>query len=253
MRRDYLSKLTRAARWYLPPAEAAEVLEDYREIVAGRSEEELRREVGAPRETARQLAQPKAYRRWLAVFAALSACVAVPMVMALDDVYWSPLIRPGCTLAFFLGTGLSFVWFRENGMREDRLPRGIAVLLAAILLGMAWVLFWAGLVLTESWTLLDTIAERVIRPCSLHQALAIEILAMGAASILGLVNARSGDYRWRAVYVLGLSGTILTISFYLLLSSMNFDGFTPGWWMPYVIRYAIVTLTGLLGTGVSLC
>lgn len=206
-----------------------------------------------PRETARQLAQPKAYRRWLAVFAALSACVAVPMVMALDDVYWSPLIRPVCTLAFCLGTGLSFLWFRKNGVWEDRLPRGIAVLLAAILLGMAWVLFWAGLVLTESWTLLNTIAERVIRPCSLHQALAIEILAMGAASILGLVNARLGDYRWRAVYVLGLSGTILTISFYLLLGSMNFDGFSPGWWMPYVIRYAIVTLTGLLGTGVSLC
>ena len=48
MRRDYLSRLSRAARWYLPPAEAAEVLEDYREIVAGRSEEELRRGLDAP-------------------------------------------------------------------------------------------------------------------------------------------------------------------------------------------------------------
>ena len=46
---DYLSRLSRAARWYLPPAEAAEVLEDYREIVAGRSEEELRRDLGTPR------------------------------------------------------------------------------------------------------------------------------------------------------------------------------------------------------------
>lgn len=77
MRRDYLSRLTRAVRWYLPPAEAAEVLEDYREIVAGRSEEELRREVGVPRETARRLAQPKAYRRWLMVFAFLTAPVVV--------------------------------------------------------------------------------------------------------------------------------------------------------------------------------
>ncbi len=48
MRWDYLSRLSLAARWYLPPAEAAEVLEDYREIVEGRSEEELRREVGGP-------------------------------------------------------------------------------------------------------------------------------------------------------------------------------------------------------------
>ena len=43
MRWDYLSRLSLAARWYLPPAEAAEGLEDYREIVEGRSEEELRR------------------------------------------------------------------------------------------------------------------------------------------------------------------------------------------------------------------
>ena len=75
MRRDYLSKLTRALRWYLPPAEAAEVLEDYREIVEGRSEEELRREVGAPWETARRLAQPKAHRRWLAAFGTLTVCL----------------------------------------------------------------------------------------------------------------------------------------------------------------------------------
>ena len=70
MRRDYLSRLSRAARWYLPPAEAAEVLEDYREIVAGRSEEELRRDLGTPRAAMRQLAQPKAYRRWLAALGA---------------------------------------------------------------------------------------------------------------------------------------------------------------------------------------
>ena len=58
MRRDYLSRLSRAARWYLPPAEAAEVLEDYREIVAGRSEEELRRDLGTPRAAMRQPAAP---------------------------------------------------------------------------------------------------------------------------------------------------------------------------------------------------
>ena len=30
---DYFSRLSWAAKWYLPPAEAAEVLEDYRAIV----------------------------------------------------------------------------------------------------------------------------------------------------------------------------------------------------------------------------
>lgn len=253
MRWDYLSRLSLAARWYLPPAEAAEVLEDYREIVEGRSEEELRRDLGTPRAAMKQLAQPKAYRRWLAVFAVLAACVLVPMVMAHNDVYWSPLIRPACALAFCLGTGLSLLWFRRNGRRKDRMPKGIGVLLALILLGMAWVWLWAGLVLTESWTLLNTIAAYVIEPRTISWYLALEILAMGAVSLFGLVKARLGDCRWRAVYVLGLGGTILTISFYLLLTSMNFDGFTPGWQTPYMIRYMVITLTGLLVTGVSLC
>ena len=65
---DYFSRLSRAARWYLPPSEAAEVLEDYREIVKGRSGEELRRDLGTPGAAVKQLVQPKAYRRWLAVF-----------------------------------------------------------------------------------------------------------------------------------------------------------------------------------------
>ena len=93
MRRDYFSRLSRAARWYLPPAEAAEVLEDYREIVAGRSEEELRRDLGTPRAAMRQLAQPKAYRRWLMVFGVLAACLALPMAMARNEIYWSPVIN----------------------------------------------------------------------------------------------------------------------------------------------------------------
>ena len=38
-----------------------------------------------------------------------------------------------------------------------------------------------------------------------------------------------------------------------LLSSMNFDRFCNGWWKPYFLRYAAVTVLGLLGTGVSLC
>ena len=252
MRRDYLSRLSRAARWYLPPAEASEVLEDYREIVADRSEEELRRDLGTPRAAMRQLAQPKAYRRWLKVLAVLTACVLVPMVMARNDVYWNTLIRPVYAIALCLGTGLSLLWFRRNGMREGRLPRAVPVLLALILLGMVLVWFLAGIIFTESWTLLHTIMECVIAPRSLNRFLALEILAMGAVSLYGLVKARLGDRRWRAVYVLGLSGTILTISFYLLLSSMNFDGFTPGWWRIYVIQYIGITLAGLLGTGLSL-
>ena len=65
MRGDYLAKLSQAARWYLPQAEAAEVVEDYRDLIQQepRSEEELLRDLGSPWSAARQLAQPGAYRR----------------------------------------------------------------------------------------------------------------------------------------------------------------------------------------------
>ena len=123
MKRNYLSRLSRAARWYLPPAEAAEVLEDYREIVEGRSGEELRRDLGTPRAAMRQLAQPKAYRRWLAVFLVLSACVLLPAAgvvrselswlfgLFLNDLMQTPRYAE---MLLPLGTVLALVWFRRN-------------------------------------------------------------------------------------------------------------------------------------------
>ena len=252
MRRDYFSRLSRAVRWYLPPAEAAEVLEDYREIVKGRSEEELRQEVGAPRETARRLAQPKAYKRWLAVFWTLAACLALPMVMAGWDVYWSPVIDAAYMLFLLLGFALSLHCFRRDGNRGGGLPGGLVPLLALLLLGMAGVWSLAGLVLTESWELLHWVIWTLCGGRPIYLLLRLGILAMALAALYALGKSRIDDGRWCAAYILGLSGVILGLSFYLLLSSMNFDGFVPGWWRPCLIQYTVVTLLGLLGTGLSL-
>ena len=78
MKKDYMARLEQAARWRLPREEAEDVIADYRDIVGAppRSEEELRREVGDPEQVVRLLVQPpKAYYAWLAVFAALAACL----------------------------------------------------------------------------------------------------------------------------------------------------------------------------------
>ena len=253
MRRDYLSRLSRAARWYLPPAEAAEVLEDYREIVAGRSEEELRRDLGTPRAAIKQLAQPKIYRKWLAVFGVLAACLALPMAMARNEIYWSPVINTAYMIFLSLGGALSLNCFRRNRNQGKRLPRGIVPLLALLLAGMAGVWFLVGLVLTESWELLNWLASAAGLGWTIHLLLRLMILAMALIALCALVKSRLDDSRWCAVYILGLSGVILGLSFYLLMTSMNFDGFVPGWWRPHVIQYIVITLLGLLETGVSLC
>ena len=80
MKRDYFSRLSLWARWYLSKKEAAEVLEDYREIIDGRSEEELRRDIGRPKDAVCCLVQPAVYQRWLKVFAVLSVAVLIPAV-----------------------------------------------------------------------------------------------------------------------------------------------------------------------------
>ena len=267
MRRDYLSRLSLAAR-YLPPAEAAEVLEDYREIVAGRSEEELRRDLGTPRAAMKQLAQPRAYRRWLAVFGILSVCLLLPMVDVVEtgfSMLLFELSRDGNFLAlansvpatsqltvllFPAGTVLSFVWFRRTGEKGKALPKGILLLLSILLLGMAWVWFLAWTILTEQWDVLNFLFPQ--NGYTVTQVLSLNILVAGAAGMAGLIKARLGDRRWLAVYMMSLAGAGLAIFLWRMLTRMNYDP-SANWQFPYWIRIAFITAVGLLGTGVSLC
>ena len=265
MRRDYFSRLSRAARWYLPPAEAAEVLEDYREVVEGRSEEELRREVGAPWETARRLAQPGAHRRWLIVFGSLSVCLLLPMVDTLStelslllykifrEYYlWGgvPVTSQLNLLLFPLGAVLSLVWLRRGGEKGNAFPKGIVPLLVILLLGIIWTWLLAWTVLTEQWDVLNFLFPGHGR--TVQQTLALYIIFAGVVGMVGLIKARLGDRRWLAVYMMSLAGAGLAIFFWRMLTRMSFDS-SPNWQLPYWIRLAFITAVGLLGTGVSLC
>ena len=265
MRRDYLSRLSRAARWYLPPAEAAEVLEDYREIVAGRSEEELRREVGSPRETARRLAQPKAYRRWLAVFLVLSACVLLPAVdpileevsltawlSGISQMFWNSngsIARLSMPL-FPLGIVLPLAWFQRNGGAGRAPSKRTLPIFALILLGIAWVwfLFWA--ILAERFDVINFLFPDMA--WTVRLIICLNILIAGAAGMTGLFKSRLEGRRWRAMYIWGLTGVVLNSFLWQTFTCMTFES-SVGWQGPYWIRLAFITAAGLLGTGVSLC
>ena len=112
MRGDYLSELSRAVRWCLPPAEAVEVLG---EIAADRAEEELRRELGSPWSAARQLAQTKAYRRWVAVFAVVFTCIEGCFLVANMFKFvhggWYTILLAGLVCAVMLA------WHKAHGIR----------------------------------------------------------------------------------------------------------------------------------------
>lgn len=265
MQRDYFSRLKRAARWYLPPAEAAEVLEDYQEIVEGRTEEELRRDIGTPRAAMRQLAQPKAYRRWLAVFLILSACVLLPAVdpileglsltvwlSGISHMFWNSngsIARLSMPL-FPLGIVLPLVWFQRNGRKGRALSKRTLPIFALVLLGIAWVWFFFWAILAERFDVIDFLFPDMIWTVRLITCL--NILIAGTAGMTGLIKSRLEDRRWRAMYIWGLTGIVLNTFLWQIFTSMNLDG-SDGWQGPYWARLVFITLVGLLGTGVSLC
>ena len=262
--RDYLSRLSLAARWYLPPAEAAEVLEDYREIVAGRSEEELRRDLGTSRAAMRQLAQPKAYRKWLAVFLILSACVLLPAVdpileglsltvwlSGVSHMFWNrngTIARLSMPL-FPLGTVLPLIWFQRNGGKGRTLSKRTLPIFALALLGFVWVWFLFWVILTERYDVVDFLFPDMIWTVRLITCL--NLLIGGAAGMAGLIKSRLEDRRWRAMYIWGLTGVVLNTYLWQIFTSMNLDG-SHGWQGPYWIRLVFIALVGLLGTGLSL-
>lgn len=267
MKRDYLSSLSRAARWYLPPAEAAEVLEDYQDIVGRerRSEEQLLRDLGGPRAAARQLAQPKAYRRWMAVFLLLAAMLLLPAADMLLAELWSlalMLFHIDLPLhglanssryaeAFFpVGMLLSFVWFQRNGRKGKTLPKKIFLFFPLILLGMAWVWSLAWIVFEMRFEMIEFLFPD--RGWIARLLLGLNLLIAGSAGMAGLVKARLEDRRWRAVYVWALTGAVLNIFLWKFLTSMSLD-YSEGWQLPYCIRLVSMTAVGVLGTAVSLC
>ena len=273
MRGNYLAKLSRAARWYLPPAEAAEVLEDYREFIEQRprSEEELRRDLGSPWSAARQLVQPKAYQRWVTVFAVLAACILLPAVLPLlselsgivifrfhtygvDLLWWFISLcdkvipfRGGLLLT---GMALALAWFRRGNGEERRwnLPKGMVPLLALLLAGMAfeWVIAWVTLAMI--WPGMPS--EIVI---ALPLAMTLDMFSMGIIGMFALVKARMADRRWRAVYILALAGSILGLSIFAFWTRMDVSFSDTGWQTSLLLRYIAITALGLVGMGGSLC
>lgn len=268
MKRDYLSSLSRAARWYLPPAEAAEVVEDYQDIVerGERSEEQLLHDLGGPQAAARQLAQPKAYRRWMAVFLILSAGLLLPAADMFLSELWGlafmlfriDLPLDGLAnssryaeLFFPVGMVLSFIWFQRNGGRCGALPKKMLLSFPLVLLGMAWVWFLAWIVFEERFALLNFLFPD--QGWLIGLVLGLNLLIAGVTGMTGLVLARLRDRRWRAVYVWALTGAMLSIFLLKFLTRMSFDGFREGWQVPYWTQLAVLTAAGIFGTAVSLC
>lgn len=284
MKKDYMTRLERAARWRLPPQEAEDVIADYRDIVGNppRSEEELRREVGDPEQViALLVSAPRAYRVWQAVFIALSACILIPgicsigffptltrLCFAVDTWGWVPLMHLGPVLAL-LGAVGTLVYFRITGLDGNTLPGAIPILLAVLGVWIAAILVADGCWIAnpsgfaEMWGLKrPTFFGVPYGPPDYQTYRSLDLLVTLAqyggvvTALLGvfaLVKARTVDRRWAAVYVLSAAAMLVSLETFALLCGQDRRPggvFTLQW--SSLAYYTAAALAGAVGTGVAL-
>lgn len=251
MKMDYITRLSLAARWRMPPAEAEEFLADYREILEEnpRPEEALFREIGRPWTAVRRAAADRSYGRWLAVFAALALCLLLPaLCTVLPGAWWLfSGAFPGISVEIvFLAVGLvlPLAWFQRR--EREPLPLLLPVLLLLLLALCAGVNWWV-------WRVLPGLPLAAGRVGSAAR-LAYELLGAAAAllGLFGLAAARVCNRRWRALYVLALAVAVLTCAVLMMLGSTSLEGGGIQR-SSYLCRFLLIAAAGLAGTGVALC
>ncbi len=291
MKKDYMTRLERWARWMLPRQEAEDVLADYRDIVA---DPELAQDLGKPRAVIRALADRKSYYTWLGVFTALAVLhlaaalgySQLPPFWCVSRWYewgggWLPgdpehtILSALPILHLTVGTALCLVWFRLRGEKGNRpLSKGLplcAVLMLAYI-ALAWWAVWRCCSYPELFMTIWTESTAFIGECdgpayhgttsNAMWAVMVWLDGTGLVTALvgmaALVKARTRDRRWAAVYLLALTAAVLTLAVLAMLenfSSINplHDALLANWFQPYLWRFGIVTAAGLVGAGAALC
>lgn len=255
-KQTYLQRFSRAARWRLGSAEAADVVADYADLLDQRTPEQadtLVEDLGKPEAAARLLTEEKPYRRWLGIFGVLMFCLLLPELLLLGVQYAYNRYLLMDYGPFAVGLALALIWFRPRLYgKKTPLPRGLLWALAGVLVfGLAAGAILASL-FTGAW-------ERWNWPLESYGPTAQLILCVSgtvaaAAGIHGAVRARMDDRRWGALYVLGLTTVVICMQILATLSSLDgADLDWRGWLMRYSLRWAALGGIGLVGTGVILC
>lgn len=245
MKKDYFSRLRIAARWQLEHSEAEDVLSDYQDLVHSRSEEELLRDFGPPSQVIQLVRQPGPYNLWMVVFVVLTALLLLSSKLQLVAAV------PALLLAFF--------WFQLRGTRENggRLPRGFIPVMSvqAVLFLFVWVLIYFSLN-TEVLVWLASLHYPSMVGQLFYRFLCVIRGGSFLLGLYGLVSARLGDRRWRAVYIFALLTITLAGALIAVLSNMDLGGFLGSMikgFLPEFWNCLLITVIGLAGTGVSLC
>ena len=277
MKKDYMTRLERAARWRLPPKEADDVIADYREMVGDppRPEEELLQDLGRPRDAVRPLTPKWPYCIWLAVFAVLSLCILSLGISVYDwrlfliyfyDYFYGT--RDSLSrIVTVLGAVTALVWLRWQGRKTARLPKAIPILLAALLACCVGVMLYCWAFSRDFYGFLDAwgtmpalLGPNVGEPISVSFYLPQDFMIYGSlilslAAVFWLVKARTGDRRWAAVYIMAFTVILAALNIVAWTHSMDlsFDVVIEDFYRQMLLQTVGITAVGLIGAGVALC
>lgn len=240
MKQVYMSRLRRAARWYLP--DAAEVIADYEELAAERSDAELERDLGTPRAVVSPLIERKELYRWYALLGLMALTGLCPLLRMCFGVF--PRTLSGCFIP--LAGCLFAAWYWGLKPQTPRAPlpkRLLPALLALLLASLAVSAFLR-------WLLSFSYAENAFptwligwnHPVTLFCALFV------AAGLLGLVLARMLDRRWRALYLLAMTALSMTVTLMKPLCSLSLATVDPVELTPYTVAWTFAAVFGLVCT-----
>lgn len=247
----YLKKFSHAIRWRLPKSEADEILADYQEIFSQRSKEKdnmLVQEFREPLQAARLLTDPKMYHHWLAAFGFMLICLLVSEFMLLRPRQYPILIM---IVPFVIGLVLTMIWFRScrTEKKKSLFPNGLLPIFAGfIIIIVIDIVIIMGLVM-QIYNFLPDSFYGVFA----YWTLELTGLVATIVGILGLIKARISDYSWCSLYIMALMVLLECALILGVLTNMDLDAVTSGYWNSLGMQLCIIGLIGLVGVGVNLC
>lgn len=257
MKKSYMDRLARWALWRLPRQEAENVIADYQDIVnhSSGSEEDLIRRLGKPQDVIELLTDSRPYTIWLGVFLLLSLCALAPCFSSEDSALWVRHFELIAFILSILGTLGVLLWFRRHGKKEQQLPKALPAVLAVLIAGCGGVIFfdWLWMHDTEAYIRVSDLLEPYIGNLTSIITTSFRFCSIAAAlaGVWGLVKARTGDRRWISVYIMALAAVLVMMATLILMRTLSSIG--DGWYRPFLWRYILIFIAGLMGTGIALC
>lgn len=216
--KEFFHKLNQAVHWFLPYGEANEVMAEYQEMQqqAAANGSQLFQPDEKPWQIAKELQNPREYRKWLRIFALLLLFPLGHVLLFVASPFFGLTVAniSPIRIFFWLSLALALFWARQC-RRQSAAPRrsakmfvGSAVWLIFGLVIVCPAIYWYFELFTgKYYWLTGRFLVNYLTLCGL-----IYILV----GVYSLVKCRLVDYSWLALYIISIT-LLLGIMLYLEL------------------------------------